>query len=394
MHIKTYGADPEVMIVLDNQLKSSIGLIQGTKEDPSAIAIPGCAQLTDNVLVEFTVPPSPNFYEVLASINDCKEWTTDYLKDLTGGEVELQYRSSGVYDDQELDHPEAREFGCSPSKTIYEKGYYMIPMEKRRENLRSAGFHIHFGLEGAGKKLTKEEITRFVFLFDLVVTIPMMIFDTDRERSKLYGQLGDYRDKPYGVECRALGSATLNFQDELQNKVERLNTLLPYVDELHDSLFEDIKAIRHEIFKFNDEELNEYLIHIEKTIDRIVPEHLIFVYGTLKEGYGNHRRMGSSEKLGRAVTKQKCTLFASGIPFLNTRIKTHKVAGELYKVPSDLLPNIDSLEGHPRWYKREPILVELDGNIVLAETYSYNLNDVKRYAIETSDTNVVEYGGR
>lgn len=94
------------------------------------------------------------------------------------------------------------------------------------------------------------------------------------------------------------------------------------------------------------------------------------VYGTLRGGLGNNGYLRRAEYLGTGLTVDKYTLRASGIPYVGKE-PTHRVEVEVWDVKeeSDILA-IDMLEGHPRWYKREEIAVELnDGTILKAWLY-------------------------
>lgn len=91
----------------------------------------------------------------------------------------------------------------------------------------------------------------------------------------------------------------------------------------------------------------------------------VFVYGTLKQGYGNHRLLNQegSEFLGTFISKDSSfTMSCCGFPFVN-RIEEggNKFSGELYEVTEEVLSQLDSLEGYnPKrpddsWYRREEI---------------------------------------
>ena len=115
---------------------------------------------------------------------------------------------------------------------------------------------------------------------------------------------------------------------------------------------------------------------------------LLMVYGTLKQGYGNHYLVEDGRFLGKATTLKPYLLWHSGFP-----IATHNqdiadrlgeqmlpVIGEVYEVSDTQLRRCDSLEGHPRWYKRVHVQAELDnGNIV--EPYIYEQNDYEGHRL-------------
>lgn len=85
--------------------------------------------------------------------------------------------------------------------------------------------------------------------------------------------------------------------------------------------------------------------------------HIIFVYGTLKNGFSNHSLLADSEFLGEASTVDMYALYAAGIPFVNKDEPISTIQGELYEVNSSTLERIDRLEGHPDYYRREEIEV-------------------------------------
>lgn len=82
-----------------------------------------------------------------------------------------------------------------------------------------------------------------------------------------------------------------------------------------------------------------------------VPD-LIFVYGTLKHGYGNNRRLAEAQFLGEATSLDNFHLYAAGVPFLVDAVEGHPVRGELYVVDANELESCDRLEGHPHNYRR------------------------------------------
>lgn len=86
----------------------------------------------------------------------------------------------------------------------------------------------------------------------------------------------------------------------------------------------------------------------------------VFVYGTLKQGHGNHRVLGDSPLLTTAKTSANYTMFNTGgfpavIPEGTTTIQ-----GEVYEVDETTFPRLDRLEGYPRMYDREVITVTDD----------------------------------
>lgn len=96
---------------------------------------------------------------------------------------------------------------------------------------------------------------------------------------------------------------------------------------------------------------------------------LMFVYGTLMSGYGNNRLLRNETLIGPAKTIEKYELRARGIPYVNKNNPISQIKGEVYEVSPEALPSLDSLEGHPRWYRREKIPVEINNEIKEAWIY-------------------------
>lgn len=93
-------------------------------------------------------------------------------------------------------------------------------------------------------------------------------------------------------------------------------------------------------------------------------KHLIFVYGTLMAGCGNHRLLDGATLIGDVRTTPDFTmLHLGGFPGV-VREGTTSIIGELYEVDDpDMLNRLDRLEGHPTFYRREEITID-DGRKV------------------------------
>jgi len=86
----------------------------------------------------------------------------------------------------------------------------------------------------------------------------------------------------------------------------------------------------------------------------------VFVYGTLKRGYGNWARLLQDRDgvtfLGDAVSIEKNFVMNDvGFPLMFDigRDNGSYVVGELFEVDDEALADLDRLEGHPRFYCRE-----------------------------------------
>lgn len=96
------------------------------------------------------------------------------------------------------------------------------------------------------------------------------------------------------------------------------------------------------------------------------------VYGTLKQGHGNHVLLQHVERAAVGHVSGH-RLYQSGIPFLvEDSTSDYDVLVEIYDVDDKTLQSLDSLEGHPNCYCRKPLRVELeDGSSTEAWVYEY-----------------------
>lgn len=83
--------------------------------------------------------------------------------------------------------------------------------------------------------------------------------------------------------------------------------------------------------------------------------HLVFVYGSLKAGFGNHRLLSSSEFVSTGELDNAELYSLGGFPAVI--VGNDSVSGEIYEVDEATLKALDALEGHPRFYKRETHLI-------------------------------------
>jgi len=107
---------------------------------------------------------------------------------------------------------------------------------------------------------------------------------------------------------------------------------------------------------------------------KIEPFHeFLFVYGSLKKGFDNHKFLEKSTKrLGKATTINKFGMFEDSFgnyPYLITK-PISKIDGELYQINRrELLEEIDEFEGAPDYYQRKKIKVKTHHGVNVAYAY-------------------------
>ncbi|MEY6432676.1 gamma-glutamylcyclotransferase family protein [Thioalkalicoccus limnaeus] len=81
-------------------------------------------------------------------------------------------------------------------------------------------------------------------------------------------------------------------------------------------------------------------------------EHRVFVYGTLRRGQVNHRRLSGHPLLGEHRTDPCFSLYDLGAYPGLVRGGATPVCGEIYLVNARTLRYLDRLEDYPRLYSR------------------------------------------
>ena len=114
----------------------------------------------------------------------------------------------------------------------------------------------------------------------------------------------------------------------------------------------------------------------------VVAAERVFVYGSLMQGFGNHRLMGNSELLGPTFTAETFRMTSLGaFPGIVPQDEEDggvPVLGELYLCDRETRDRLDELEGHPHFYRRTEVLMA-DGKAA----WVYVLVRRGRFAAET-----------
>lgn len=215
-----FGSDPEGIIHdSDNNPVSAVGLVPGTKYSPHPIDEKGNYIQTDNVMVEYCLPPTKNPKELHDNMLFCMKWTRDNLPQ--GHQVKLI--ASEIYPDNQLQTDQAKEFGCEPDYNAWNNSEENTKPSAENKNLRTCGGHLHVSYDNP----TKEMNEKFVQMLDLYLAIPFLLLDPDDRRRELYGKAGAYRPKVYGFEYRVLSNYWLSSEELIKyvfDQVEFVNS--------------------------------------------------------------------------------------------------------------------------------------------------------------------------
>ena len=146
--------------------------------------------------------------------------------------------------------------------------------------------------------------------------------------------------------------------------------------EQYDSRFCTVN-LRTKSFQIYNKSLYTYSDGIWFSKDNVLQYNLVAVYGTLKMGFSNNPRYLSNAKyLGSGVTKYKYPLVIDSLPYLVNKVNVgYNVKVDVFKVSNTTFNNLDALEGHPSWYKREQISIYINGEYLTCWVY-FNPKDI------------------
>lgn len=208
----TVGCDPE-LFVFDKTKETYISAhnyFPGTKHDPHVVGL-GAIQV-DGTAFEFNIQPAKSLKEFCRNIDITMKIGSNMLKKVNPN-LRLEAVPTVVYPQDYFDSlpDETKMLGCDPDFDAYT----MLPNTKPITNkpMRTGSGHVHIGWTAA------EDISDPAHLFDCQMAVKQMdiclymtslLWDDDKQRRELYGNVGAFRPKHYGVEYRVLSNAWLN----------------------------------------------------------------------------------------------------------------------------------------------------------------------------------------
>jgi len=194
------GADPECVIEFNGKPVSAIPLIKGTKRNPARMP-DGTVFSHDNVLAEFAITPSDSAKEFADKIRDAKTM----LHDMIPSGHAVRAIASAIFDESELNHPEAKRFGCDPDFDAWTVRMNRKP-DPGESGLRSCGGHVHVG-QAKGSEFLADPYGKIDMIKALDSTLGMVLtsiadHEVELPRRRLYGKAGCHRPTSYGCEYR------------------------------------------------------------------------------------------------------------------------------------------------------------------------------------------------
>lgn len=201
MTMLSIGSDFEWMLKKGNEFFSVEGLIGGTKSKPKWYDDGNLQE--DNVLAEAAILPCYNKDEFIARMQAMNGLLYSMAEQHN---VKIATNACADYPEQYLSTKQAQEFGCDKDFNAYTE--MEQPSPDSNVNFRSAGGHVHVGVEDTNPML----LLRLAKAMDAYIAVPLMLImgreqkEEEIKRRTLYGQAGSFRLKEYGIEYRTLSN--------------------------------------------------------------------------------------------------------------------------------------------------------------------------------------------
>lgn len=212
--VVTVGTDPEFFIEAEGKVVPAFHFLNGkdhphkTPEDHASNHRGNQDIYYDGYQGEFTVRAG----DCLAYMLDSFQLSLKTLSELAKAYNPKSVISSKTVIEVTLEElaegkDEHVQFGCMPSLNVY--GLKGIGINGRDAIYRPAGGHMHFGIP----RLQDKDIPIFVKALDAIVGVAATSCFEGHEsprRRELYGQAGEYRRPPHGLEYRVLTNTVFN----------------------------------------------------------------------------------------------------------------------------------------------------------------------------------------
>lgn len=236
------GTDPEFFLEEDVSKKkiSAIPHVAGTKYEPLFLSN-GSKIQHDNVALEFATQPAKDAVELARMIRE----TFKIIQPTIPANMNIVAEASAFFDDDQLNHIEAMQFGCDPDFNAWTLDINIPPNTDTK--LRSCGGHLHVGhVEGdqCDFLLEHEGKVHTIRMMDTFLGVMSVVLDSapsSLKRRELYGKAGCYRPTDYGVEYRVLSNFWLKNEKSVFLMDSVLQDLLNLLKDEKRKLFKGTK---------------------------------------------------------------------------------------------------------------------------------------------------------
>lgn len=242
------GADPELFVQVTgtDQIVSAHDLVPGSKIEPHKVT-KGAIQ-PDGTSAEFNIHPaetadefSDNIRSVLLDLQ--KEVTTAAAKKhLT---VNLKVTPTAWFEESYFKKlpGKAKVFGCTPDWNAWTQKQTQFRGTKLP--FRTGAGHIHIGWT-SNEDTTDDahwwDCLQAVKQLDAALYFSSLLWDNDKQRRVLYGKMGAFRPKTYGVEYRPLSNAWVADPDLHAFVFTTARRSMEMLDKFDSRFFEDVEV--------------------------------------------------------------------------------------------------------------------------------------------------------
>lgn len=207
------GADPELFLMRGSDFVSCHDLFSGSKKEPFRV-MKGAVQV-DGTAFEFNIHPAKEVSEFLKNVETVVNTMQLFAKKVDPS-LKIVVTPTAIYDRKYFDSlpEEAKALGCEPDYNAY-TGKENTPPETEGCFRTGAG-HIHVGWTEDENPFGTEhyyDCIQTVKQLDHALYIPSLLWDNDNRRRELYGKIGAFRPKTYGVEWRPLSNSWVSDPD-------------------------------------------------------------------------------------------------------------------------------------------------------------------------------------
>lgn len=204
------GTDPELFLKnSEGKFISGHDLIPGTKTRPHPVAL-GAIQV-DGVALEFNTDPAATSEEFLQNIEAViAQITLEYKK--VNPDLEIAIEPTATFEEDYFSTlpDEAKELGCQPDYNAYTGKPNKKPSTKKPMRTASGHVHIGWGKFRASDEDHFQTCMKMVRQLDSLLFVSSLLWDSDKTRRELYGKIGAFRPKSYGVEYRPMSNRWLS----------------------------------------------------------------------------------------------------------------------------------------------------------------------------------------
>lgn len=203
------GADPELFLMnKKGSFISAHNIIPGSKHNPMPV-LSGAIQ-PDGVAAEFNINPAKTAEEFSANIVDVLQELQSRISSSKKG-LTLVVTPTATFNQTYFRKlpAHAKALGCEPDYNVWLNGLANKP-PATKEPFRTGAGHIHIGwTEGMKAKDSAHlfDCHEMVKQMDATLYFCSLLWDDDEKRRTLYGKIGSFRPKHYGVEYRPLSNA-------------------------------------------------------------------------------------------------------------------------------------------------------------------------------------------